>query len=47
MLFINKLKQKQCSKLQEVRFKEDLLDAEKINNAEKMIVKLIPEGAFG
>ena len=26
MLFINKLKQKQCSKVQEVRMKEHLLD---------------------
>ena len=47
MLFINKLKQKPCSKVQEVRLKEDLLDIDKIHNAEKMIVKLIQEGAFG
>ena len=47
MLFINKLKQKQCCKVQEVRLKEDLLDVEKIHNAEKMIVKLVQEGAFG
>ena len=47
MLFINKLKQKPCSKVQEVRLKEDLLDVDKIHNAEKMIVKLIQEGAFG
>ena len=47
ILFINKLKQKQCSKVQEVRLKENLLDAEKIHNAEKMIVKLFQEGAFG
>ena len=47
MLFFNKLKQKQCRKVQEVRLKEDLLDVEKIHNAEKMIVKLVQEGAFG
>ena len=47
MLFINKLKQKQCSKVQEVRLKEHLLDVEKIHNAEKMIVKLVQEGRFG
>ena len=34
MQFINKLKQKQCSKVQEVRLKENLFDAEKIHNAE-------------
>ena len=47
MLFINKLKQKQCSKVQEVRLKEDLSGVEKIHNAEKMIVKLVQEDAFG
>ena len=47
MLFINKLQQKQCGKIQELRLKEDLLDVEKIYNAEKMIVKLVLEGAFG
>ena len=47
MLFVNKLKQKQCSKVQEVRLKDNLLDVEEIHNAEKMIVKLVPEGAFG
>ena len=47
MLFINKPQQKQCSKVQEVRLKGNLLDVEKIHNAEKMIVKLVQEGAFG
>ena len=47
MLFINKPQQKQCSKSQEVRLKGNLLDVEKIHNAEKMIVKLVQEGAFG
>ena len=41
MLFINKLKQKQCSKVQEARLKENLLDVGKSRNAEKMIVKLV------
>ena len=47
MLFIIKLKQKRCSKVQEVRLKEDPLDAEKTHNAEKMIVKLVQNCAFG
>ena len=47
MLFINKLKQKQCSKVQEVRSKENLLDVEKIYNVEKMILRLVQEDAFG
>ena len=47
MLFINKPQQKQCSKSQDVRLKGNLLDVEKIHNAEKMIVKLVQEGAFG
>ena len=47
MLFINKLKQKQCSEVQEVSLKEDLLDVDKIHNAGKMIVRLVQEGAFG
>ena len=47
ILFINKLRQKQCSKLQELRLKENLLEVEKIHNAKKMIVKLVQEGAFG
>ena len=38
MLLINKLKQKQCSKLQELRLKEDLLDVVIIHTAEKVIV---------
>ena len=41
MLFIIKLKQKRCSKVQEVRLKEDPLDVEKTHYAEKMIVKLV------
>ena len=47
ILFINKLKQKQRSKVQELRLKENLLEVEKIHNAKKMIVKLVQEGAFG
>ena len=47
MLFINKLKQKQCSEVQEVRLKEDLSDVDKIHNAGKMTVRLVQEGAFG
>ena len=47
ILFINKLKQKQCSMVQELRLKENLLEVEKIHNAKKMIVKLVQEGAFG
>ena len=47
ILFINKLKQKQRSKVQELRLKENLLEVEKIDNAKKMIVKLVQEGAFG
>ena len=47
MLFINKLKQKQCSKVQEARLKENLLDVGKSRNAEKMIVKLVKDGTFG
>ena len=46
ILFINKLKQKQCSKVQDVSLKKDLLDAEKIYNNEKMILELVQEGAF-
>ena len=47
MMLFNKLKQKQCSKVQEVRLKEDLLDVEKIDNTENMIVRLFQEVAFG
>ena len=46
-MFINKLKQNQCSKIQQVSLEKDLLYAEKIQNSEKMILKLIQEGAFG
>ena len=46
-MFINKLKQHQCSKIQQVSLEKDLLYAEKIQNSEKMILKLIQEGAFG
>ena len=45
-MFINKLKQNQCSKIQQVSLKKDLLYAEKIQNSKKMILKLIQEGAF-
>ena len=47
ILFITKLKQEQCSKVQEVRLKKDVLDVEKTHNAEKMIVKLLQNCAFG
>ena len=47
MLLINKPKQKQRSKVQEIRLKEDLLNIDKIHNAEKIVVKLVQEGAFG
>ena len=47
ILYINKLKQRQCSKVQEVRLKENHLHVEKIHNAKKINVKLVQEDAFG